>query len=197
MWRFHRVSVACTMASTIETYLGEAKKHRKNLEALVAKLEHAENDGAAERVRGHPVQLRRSRGLPGPAAPALDLPCTISHTYIMWLLCGCFGVVCGVCGVCAHQLSDSCAKEVEAYKKFMNRAKDEIQALDNPQLQDEYDLVRCLAPSHACCVGCNLGTRGVTVSRASRSGSNKRRSSRRPKAGSRSSTTTRVTARFC
>ena len=57
------------MASTIETYLGEAKKHRKNLEALVAKLEHAENDGAAERVRGHPVQLRRSRGLAGPAAP--------------------------------------------------------------------------------------------------------------------------------
>ena len=59
------------MASTIETYLGEAKKHRKNLEALVAKLEHAENDGAAERVRGHPVQLRRSRGI-SPRCPPLS-----------------------------------------------------------------------------------------------------------------------------
>merc|ERR1719359_147724 len=38
------------MASTIETYLAEVKKHRKNLDSLVNKLEHAEDEAAAQRI---------------------------------------------------------------------------------------------------------------------------------------------------
>jgi len=107
-----------------------------------------------------------------------------------------------------YQLSDSCAAEIEEYKRFMNLARDEISSISSATEQDKYNNVRPPHPilagfplSGACLVSvvCDVSRgAGARLSAVCHScGSNKRRSSRRWNPSSRNWITTHATVAFC